>query len=182
MSSGRRSEPAAYSTLASELLHAYQDQFDSPTPGHPYLVEGMDLGASIAALERLGDERNDDAITHLATRQRTQTLLKGVIAHGLQEGAITVEEVRSLGVTQAELSQLRTSRIWQLFEHLQTRQRWTLTACLPTYHLYGSVLLVSGATNVSNPYARAFHGERPWELTTERIRSISPGWLWQATH
>lgn len=179
VNSGRRPEPAAYSTLASELLHAYQDQFDSPTLHHPYLMEGMDLGAAIRALEQLGDEWNDDAITHLATRQRTQALLQGVIAHGIQAGGNTAREVRSLGLTQAEFSELRTSGFWQLLGYLQPRQRWTSTAFLPEYHLYGSVLLVSDTTNVSATYAKAFHGQHPWKPTIDDIRSISPGWFWQ---
>lgn len=165
--------------LLRELLHAYQDQFDSPALHHPYLMEGMGLGASIRALEQLGDEWNDDAITHLATRQRTQALLQGVIAHGIQAGGNPAREVRSLGLTQAEFSEFRTSGLWQLLGYLQPRERWTSTAFLPEYHLFGSVLLVSDTTNVSATYAKAFHGQHPWKPTIDDIRSTSPGWFWR---
>jgi hypothetical protein len=175
VNSGGLPRPAAYSTLASELLHAYQHQFDSPTWDHQYLWEGIDLGASIKALEQLADEWNNDVIAHLAIRQRTQALLKGVLAHGIHADANTASEVRSLGLTETEISDLRSSGIERLIGCLRPRYRWTSTAFLPEYHLYGSVLLVSDATNVSNPFAKAFHGDHPWRSTIDEIRSISPG-------
>lgn len=174
VNSGRLPQPAAYSTLASELLHAYQHQFDSPTLDHPYLWEGMDLGASIRALEQLADEWGNDVIAHLALRQRTQALLKGVLAHGVHAGGNTASEVRSLDLTETEFSDLRSSGIERLIGYLRPRYRWTPTAFLPQYHLYGSVLLVSDATAVSDPYAKAFHGKHPWNATIDEIRSISP--------
>ena len=174
MNSGRLPRPTAYSTLASELLHAYQHKFDSPTLDHPYLWEGLDLGASNRAVEQLAEGWDDDVIAHLAMRQRTQSLLKGVLSHGVHAGANAASEVRSLGLTETEFSDLRSSGIERLIGRLRSRYRWTLTAFLPEYHLYGSVLLASDATNVSNPYAKAFHGDHPWQSTIDEIRSISP--------
>lgn len=135
---------------------------------------GIDLGASIKALEQLAEGWDDDVIAHLAFRQRTQDLLKGVLAHCIHAGGNTASEVRSLGLTETEFSALRSSGIGRLIGCLRPRYRWTLTAFLPEYHLFGSVLLVSDATEVSDSYAKAFHGKHPWNATIDEIRSISP--------
>ncbi len=184
ISTGRLPVPRAYSVLASELLHAYQHCFDSPTWHHPYLQEGMDRAVSVRALTQLAQELDDDdnAVAHAAMRQRANALLAGVLAHGTRHGGITPAAIRDLGVTTDELSALQATLPWRALGHVQPRYRWKDTAFLPDYDLYGSLLLVSETMDVPDTYSRAFWGDHPWDKLIGDIQSIKPRWLWQYIH
>jgi hypothetical protein len=172
-----RSVPAAISTLASELCHAYQHRFDSLTWAHPYLVEGFERAASIRALERLVEEDVGPApaaLAQSATYQRAQALL----AWGTRRGGITGEQIRELGVTDAELEAVQAAWWWRPLGRLIPRYRWSTAAFLPEYALFGSLLLVSEAA-VDAPYARAFAGDHPWAERIDAVRGITPSWLWR---
>lgn len=175
----RLPESTASWHLASELCHAYQHRFDSPTWSHQYLREGFEQAASIRAQAYLASELDDTAVTHLATRQRAKALLQGVLAHGTRRGGITPTAVRTLGLTDAELSDLRAHSLRRPLGNLRPRFRWSSIAFLPEYALFGSLLLVSDAAGVTDTYARAFRGEHPWEAIVAEIRAITPGWLWR---
>lgn len=175
-------EARAYSVLASELCHAYQHRFDSPTWEHPYLQEGFERAVSIRALAHLVSELNQDSLAHLAGRQRTKTLLEGVLAHGNRRGGITPTAVRDLGVTDEELAALQAHPLWRPFDYLHPRYRWSDVAFHPEYALFGSLLLVSDAAGVSDTYARAFRDDHPWMAVIEEIRATTPGWLWRLYH
>ena len=182
VSPGQLSEATAYAYLASEVCHAYQHRFDSPTWNHPYLQEGFEQAASVRAQVHLAAERHHDALAHLAERQRTKTLLEGVLAHGTRRGGISLETVRELGVTDEELSALRAHPLKRPIGYLQPRYRWSDLAFLPEYALFGSLLLVSEAVDVSATYARAFHGDHPWTSVIDEITASEPGWLWRLYH
>ncbi|WP_248895391.1 hypothetical protein [Haloplanus halobius] len=182
VSPGRLSESTAYTYLASELCHAYQHRFDSPTWMHPYLQEGFEQAVSIRAQAYLAAELKHDSLAHLAKRQRTKTLLEGVLAHGTRRGGIEPVAVRDLGVTDEELAALRAHPLWRPLGHLRPRYRWSNVAFLPEYALFGSMLLVSEATDVSATYVRAFHGEHPWTSIVDEITASTPGYLWRLYH
>lgn len=112
--SGQLPEAAAYTYLASELCHAYQDQFNSVTWTHPYLREGFEQAVSVRAQAHLASELKHDSLAHLADRYRTKTLVEGVLAHGTRRGGITPRAVRELGITGAELAALRAHPLWRL--------------------------------------------------------------------
>lgn len=113
VSPGRLPEPTASWYLASELCHAYQHRLDSPTWSHQYLREGFEQAASIRAQSYLASELDDFGVTHLAARQRVKALLQGVLAHGTRRGGITPTAIHTLGVTDAELSDLRAHPLWR---------------------------------------------------------------------
>jgi hypothetical protein len=172
----------AYSVLASELCHAYQHRFDSPTWCHPYLQEGFEKAASIRALTYLARELENEAIAHHALRQRASTLLKGTLAHGTHQGGITAASIRQLGVSDTELSALQAAVSWRVFGSIRPRYRWGSTAFFPEYDLFGSLLLVSDAMGLPDTYSRAFWGEHPWEEIIAGIRSTEPHRFWQWYH
>ncbi|WP_254824918.1 hypothetical protein [Haloglomus halophilum] len=172
-------EETAYTYLASELCHAYQHRFDSPTWAHPYLQEGFEQAVSIRAQAYLGTELQHDSLIHLAERQRTKTLLEGVLAHGTRRGGIALAAVRELGVTDEELIALRSHPLWRPLGHFRPRYRWSDVAFLPEYALFGSLLLVSEEAGVSATYAQAFHGDHSWKTVTDEITASTPSWLWR---
>jgi len=182
VSPGQLPEPTAYTYLASELCHAYQHRFDSPTWTHPYLQEGFEQAMSVRTQEHLATELQHDSSTHLAKRQRTKTLLKGVLAHGTRRGGIKPVTVRELGVTDEELAALQAHPLWRPLGHLRPRYRWSDVAFLPEYALFGSLLLVSETVDVSATYARAFHGDHPWMSIIDKITASTPSWLWRLYH
>jgi hypothetical protein len=182
VSPGKLSEPAAYTYLASELCHAYQHQFDSPTWSHPYLQEGFEEAVSVRALSHFATTLQHDSLIHLAKRQRTKTLLEGVLARGVRRGGITPATVRELGITDVELAELQAHRLWRPLGRFHPRYRWSTGAFLPEYALFGSMLLVSEAVDVSDTYARAFHGDHPWTSIIDGISASTPGWLWRNYH
>lgn len=179
VSPGQLPEATAYAYLASELCHAYQHRFGSPTWTHPYLQEGFEQAASVRAQAHLAAERHHDALAHLTERQRTKTLLEGVLAHGTRRGGIAPEAVRELGVTDDELAALQAHPLKRPLGHLRPRYRWSDVAFLLEYALFGSVLLVSEAVGVSATYSRAFHGDHPWTSVIDEITASDPGWLWR---
>jgi hypothetical protein len=172
-------EATAYTYLASELCHAYQHRFDSPTWAHPYLQEGFEQAVSIRAQAYLGAELQHDSLIHLAERQRTKTLLEGVLAHGTRRGGIALAAVRELGVTDEELIALRSHPLWRPLGHLRPRYRWSDVAFLPEYALFGSLLLVGEEEDVSATYAKAFHGDHSWKTVIDEITASTPSWLWR---
>jgi hypothetical protein len=180
VSPGQLPEATACAYLPSELCHAYQHRFDSPTWTHPCLQEGFEQAASIRAQAHLG--ATHDPLAHRAQRQRVKTLLQGVLAHGTRRGGITPETVRELGVTDAELSALRAHPLKRPFGYLRPRYRWSDLAYLPEYALFGSMLLVSERLGVSSPFSRAFHGAHPWTALIDEITAHEPGWLWRWYH
>ncbi|WP_276247750.1 MULTISPECIES: hypothetical protein [unclassified Haladaptatus] len=182
VSGGQLPAPVAYSYLASELCHAYQHRFGSPTWDHPYLLEGLEVAASIRALEHLAHEWDDSSLAHVAARQRVIVLLQGVLAHGTRQGGITQKAVRQLGVTKRELVGLRATLPWRVLGRFRPRYRWSSIAFFPEYHLFGSLLLVSETMDVSETYARAFHGEHPWGEFINDFQSTTPGWVWRRYH
>lgn len=182
VSPGQLPEATAYAYLASELCHAYQHRFASPTWTHPYLQEGFEQAASLRAQVHLAAERQHDALTHLAQRQRTKILLEGVLAHGTRRGGITPEAIRELGVTDDELTALQGHRLKRPLGYFRPRYRWSDIAFLPEYALFGSLLLVSEAVDVSATYARAFDGDHPWKSVIAEITASEPGWLWRLYH
>jgi len=182
VSLGRLPEVTAYTFLASELCHAYQHRFDSPTWMHPYLQEGFEQAVSVRAQAHLAAKLDHDSLAHLAERQRAKTLLEGVLAHGTRRGGIEPVAVRELGVTDEELSALQAHPLWRPLGHLRPRYRWSDVAFLPEYALFGSMLLVSEATDVATTYARAFHGDHPWTSVIDEITVPTPGWLWRLYH
>ncbi|WP_135304724.1 hypothetical protein [Haloarcula amylovorans] len=182
ISGGRLPIARAGEMLASELCHAYQHRFDSPTWHHPYLQEGFELAASIRALTYLADELDDETMAHRARRQRTRALLQGTIAHGIRNGGITAATVRTLGVTDHELSELRAALPVRLLGTIRPRYHWGSTAFLPEYDLFGSLLLVSEALDIPDTYSRAFWGKHPWDELIAEIQSTRPSWLWQRYH
>ena len=182
VSPGRLPEAMAYTYLASELCHAYQHLFGSPTWMHPYLQEGFEQAVSVRSQAHLAAELQHDSLTHLAKRQRTKTLLEGVLAHGTRRGGIERVAVRDLGVTDEELAALHAHPLWRLLGYLRPRYRWSNVAFLPEYALFGSMLLVSEETDVATTYARAFHGDHPWTSIIDEITASPPGWLWHLYH
>ena len=182
ISGGRLPLAQASAVLASELCHAYQHRFDSPTWHHPYLQEGFEKAVSIRALTHLAQRLDDEAMEHRALRQRTKALLEGTLAHGTRHGGITAAPIRELGVTADELSALQAALPWRVLGRVRPRYRWGSTAFLPEYDLFGSLLLVSDTVDVPDPYARAFWGEHPWEERIADIRSTTPSWSWQWYH
>ena len=182
VSPGQLPETTAYTYLASELCHAYQHLFDSPTWMHPYLQEGFEQAVSVRAQAHLAAELQHDSLTHLAKRQRTKTLLEGVLAHGTRRGGIERVAVRDLGVTDEELAALHAHPLWRPLGYLRPRYRWSNVAFLPEYALFGSMLLVSEETDVATTYARAFHGDHPWTSIIDKITASPPGWLWHLYH
>ncbi|MFC6734377.1 hypothetical protein [Haladaptatus sp. GCM10025893] len=162
VSGGHLPVPVAYSYLTSELCHAYQHRFGSPTWDHPYLLEGLEVAASIRAMEHLAHDWDDSSLAHVAARQRVIVLLQGVLAHGTRQGGITQTAVRQLGVTKRELVGLQAMLPWRVLGRFRSRYRWSSTAFFPEYHLFGSLLLVSETMGVAETYARAFDGEHPW--------------------
>jgi len=182
VSTGRLPEATAYSYLASELCHAYQHRFDSPTWTHPYLQEGFEQAVSVRAQAHLAAELNHDSLVHFAERQRTKTLLAGVLAHGTRRGGIEPATIRELGVTDEELTALRSHPVWRPLGYLHPRYRWSTVAFIPEYALFGSLLLVSEAAEVSATYARAFHGDHPWSSIVNKIIASTPGWFWRLYH
>jgi hypothetical protein len=182
VSPGQLPETTAYTYLASELCHAYQHQFDSPTWKHPYLQEGFEQAVSVCTQAHFATELQYDFLAHLAERQHTKTLLEGVLAHGTRRGGITPAAVRELGVTDEELAALRSHRLWRPLGYLRPRYWWSDVAFLPEYALFGSLLLVSETADVSAPYARAFHGNHPWTSVIDEITTSTPGWLWRLYH
>lgn len=176
---GQLAPATAYSFLASELCHAYQDRFDSPTWTHPYTMEGFEQAASYRALEQLAETLDDAAVTQRVARERARILLQGVIAHGTRRGGISPATVRELGVTDAELTSLLAHPLRRPLRVFRPRSQWSSTAFLPEYDLFGSVLLVSEREGVADTYARAFRGEHPWDALVADIRSIPPNWLWR---
>lgn len=179
VSSGQLPPAPAYAFLASELCHAYQDRFDSPTRTHPYTIEGFEQAASHRALEHLASTLDDDSIAQAAAKERARILLQGVMAHETRRGGITPAAVRELGVTDEELASLRSHLLWRPVGYLLPRHRWNTTAFDPTYDLLGSLLLVSEREGVSDVYARAFRGEHPWEALVADIRSVPLPWVWR---
>lgn len=182
VSSERKPAPRAYSLLASELCHAYQHRFDSPTWQHPYLQEGFEKAASLRALAYLGRELNDDAVAHRACRRRTKAFLAGTIAHGIRRGGITANTVRGLGVTEEELAGYQADFPWRLLGQVKPRYHWDSIEILPEYDMLGSLLLVSESEEVSDPFAKAFHGKHPWEVVIADIQSTKPSWFWRRHH
>lgn len=182
VSPGQLPEAKAYTYLASELCHAYQDQFDSPTWAHPYLQEGFEQAVSVRAQAHLATELQHDVLTHLAERQQTKTLLEGVLAHGTRRGGIAPTAVRKLGVTDEELGALQAHPLWQPLGYLRPRYRWSDVAFLPEYALFSSLLLVSETADVSATYVRAFHGDHPWTSIIDEITALTPSWLWRLYH
>ena len=182
VSPGQLPEASAYMYLASELCHAYQHRFDSPTWNHPYLQEGFERAVSLRALAFFTAELQHEFLIHLTERQRTKSLLKGVLAHGTRQGGIESSAVRDLGVTNEELAELRSHWLWHPLEYLRPRYRWSAMAFLPEYSLFGSLLLVSETASVSSPYARAFQGNHPWESVISKITTSTPSWLWRLFH
>ena len=182
VSPGRLPEATAYTFLASELCHAYQHRFDSPTWTHPYLQEGFEQAVSIRAQAYLAAELDHDSLAHHAERQRTKTLLEGALAHGTRRGGIEPMAVRQLGVTDEELAALQAHPLWRPLGYLCPRYRWSDVAFLPEYALFGSMLLVSEETDVATTYARAFHGDHPWTSIIDEITASPPGWLWRLYH
>lgn len=173
---------AADSYLASELCHAYQHTLDSPTWDHPYLCEGFEQAASVRAVEHLANERETDSLIYLATRQWAEALLQGVLAHGTRQDDITPAAVRELGLTDEEMADIQSHRLWRPLGRLRPHHYWDTTAYLPEYALFGSLLLVSDELGVSDSYARAFRGDHPWETLVDDFRSVTPGRLWQWYH
>lgn len=182
VSPGKLPEPTAYTYLASELCHAYQHQFDSPTWAHPYLQEGFEQAVALLAQTHIAAELHHESLAHLAERQRTKTLLEGVLAHGTRRGGITPATVRELGVSDTELAALRAHPLWRPMGHLHPRYRWSAVSFLPEYALFGSLLLVSEAADVSDTYSRAFQGDHPWTSLVDAITASSPGRLWRLYH
>lgn len=177
VSPNRRPPAAVYGTLTSEVAHAYQHRFDSPTGTHPYLLEGLEQAVSTRAIAHLG--ATHEGLVHSATRKYAQTLLGGVLAHGTRRGGITPETVRELGLPDEELPDFRAHVLKRPFGYLWPRYRWSDLAFYPEYVLFGSMLIVSERLGVSRPYARAFHGEHPWTSVIEEITAREPGWLWR---
>lgn len=182
VSPGQLPEAAAYRYLAAELSHAYQHRFDSPTWAHPYLQEGFEQAVSVRAQAHIAASLDHDSLAHSAARRRTKALLAGVLAHGTRRGGITPRAVRELGVTDEELDALRAHPLRRLLRYLRHRHRWSAVAFFPEYALFGSLLLVSDAADVSAPYARAFRGAHPWTSIVDEITASTPGWLWQLSH
>lgn len=183
---GQQPMPAAVATLASELCHAYQHRFDSPTWDHPYLWEGFEQAASVRALSRLAERADDVAIpidtaalATLAAHQRAQTLLEGVLAWGTRRGGITPATVQELGVTDDELAELQAEWWWRPLGQIKPRYRWSAVAFLPEYALFGALLFVSEADGVPDTYARAFAGNHPWTDRIDAIQAMTPSWLWR---
>lgn len=179
VSHGRLPPATAYSFLASELCHAYQDRFDTPTWTHPYAMEGFEQAASHRALEHLASTLDDDSIAQAAAKDRARILLQGVMAHETRRGGITPATIRELGVTDEELASLRSHLLWRPVGYLRPRHRWDTMAFDPTYDLLGSLLLVSEREGVADVYARAFRGEHPWEALVADIRSEPLPWVWR---
>jgi hypothetical protein len=177
VSPNQRPPTAAYGTLTSEVAHAYQHRFDSPTWTHPYLIEGLEQAASTCAIAHLA--ATHDVLVHSAKRKYAQTLLGGVLAHGTRRGGITPETVRDLGVPEDELADFRAHILKRPFGSIWPRHRWSDLAFFPEYVLFGSMLLVSERLGVSRPLERAFHGEHPWTSIIEEITAYDPGWLWR---
>ncbi len=182
VSPGRLPEATAYRYLASELCHAYQHRFDSQTWTHPYLQEGFERAVSIRGQAHLAAELHHDSLAHLAERQRMKTLLAGVLAHGTRRGGITAGAVRELGVTDEELAALRAQPWWRPLGYIRPRYRWSDVAFFPEYHLFGSLLLMSEAADVSATYARAFRDDHPWTSIVDKITATPPSWLWRLSH
>lgn len=184
VSSTTQTVPVATSFLASELCHAYQHRFDSPTWDHPYLMEGFERAAAIRGLELLAERETSphgEPLAHLAAYQRAQTLLEGVLAWGTHRGGITPETVRELGVTAAELASLQAAWWWRPLGRIVPRFRWNAVAFLPEYALFGALLLVSDDT-ITNTYARGFAGTHPWAERIDAVRARTPSWLWRLSH
>jgi hypothetical protein len=171
-----------YAYLASELCHAYQHRFDSPTWAHPYLQEGFEQAVSVRGQAHLATKLQYDSLVHLAERQHTKALLEGVLAHGTRRDGIAPVTVRELGVTEEELSALRAHPLWRPLGYLHPRYRWSDVAFFPEYALFGSLLLVSETVDVSATYARAFHGDHPWTSVIDEITASTPSWLWRLYH
>lgn len=176
--------PQAIATLASELCHAYQDAFASPTWDHPYLMEGFERAASVRALEQVVER---DALPHteglaqFTAFDRAQTLLEGVLAWGTHRGGITAATVREFGVTDAELADLQAAWWWRPLGRWNPRYRWNSVAFLPKYALFGTLLFVS-EEDIERPYARAFVGEHPWTDRINAVQEMTPSWLWELYH
>jgi len=175
-------EATTYAYLASELCHAYQHRFDSPTWAHPYQQEGFEQAVSVRAQAHLATKLQYNSQAHLAERQYTKALLEGVLAHGTRRGGIVPVTVRELGVTEEELSALRAHPLWRPLGFLHPRYRWSNIAFFPEYALFGSLLLVSETVDVSATYARAFHGDHPWTSVIDEITASTPSWLWRLYH
>lgn len=175
VSTSPTSTARASSLLASELAHAYQDQFDSPTWDHPYLREGFEQAVAIKAQEHLAVQYSHDLLDHLAVRNRVQTLVEGYITHALRQGRVVPESLYELGLTSEEVSILRENMPWRLLRVLSPRYEWSDVKILPDYALFGSLLLVSETAGIDEPFSRAFHGTHPWEEQINSILEIEGG-------
>ena len=57
----RKTEPEAFKTAASELFHAYQDEYNSPTWTDSFMREGMERAISTRALQQTEFDKQADA-------------------------------------------------------------------------------------------------------------------------
>lgn len=179
VSTGRLSPVTAYSFLASELCHAYQHRFESPTWSHQNTQEGFEAASAVRALQYLSNDLEDETVARRASREEAKFLLRGVLAHGVRSGGIEPRTLRDLGVPDAEVTELLAHPVRRIFTGVRPRYQWSEVAYASEYDLVSSLLLVSERLGVEDTFATAFDGEHPWtSLMAELLSEPSP-WLWR---
>lgn len=92
-------KPKAYSVLAAELFHAYQDTFKSDTRAIPMLEEGVERGVRIRTLAEQTDE---ESMQKMYDAERSDVLVNAYATLCDEQDEPVEEQLREMGLTSAE--------------------------------------------------------------------------------
>lgn len=108
VSRGELPEKQAYDTLASELVHKYQHQFNSDTwedarkvDGEPPLMQGFERAAKIKALENFAEEEFQDLDwRELHDKRAASTAVNGYAQALSETSGAAEEDMREIGLSE----------------------------------------------------------------------------------
>lgn len=170
------SELRAAHTIGSELFHAYQHMFDSPTDGHPILHEGTDAGVSALAWAHLARRYERPAWRRAAATYRTYILIKGYVTICWMHPHLDLAAVADLGLTDDELPHFITGRLSPYIAQLIPSTVWDIEeiTILDLMYRVGGVVILAGRHAFGDAFvAQLFHGEaHPWTDVVDTLTEL----------
>ena len=165
--------PNAALTLASELLHACQDVFDSPTFDHPLFEEGADVGARTLAFAHLADVTDRPAWFRIASGTHIYLRLAGYATINCRRGGLTTADLSAVGLTDDEIDRFQSGRLGRAVGPLLPSIRWGIDLVDYDYNVGGALVLAGTEQFGSEFIVDLFHGEgHPWTAPTAEITEL----------
>lgn len=167
------SKPNAALALASELLHAYQDVFDSPTFGHPLFREGADASIRTLAFAHLADTDGCAEWHTIASDYQLYLQLAGYATIKCRHSGLTTADLTELGLTDDEIDRFQSDGIGRVIGSILPSIRWGIDLVDYDYNV-GGALILAGKDHFGTDFiADLFHREdHPWSSIAADVTEL----------